>query len=67
LYEKYARMRGTASRRAAEAMFADNTFKRMKDEDKVTVLRSAYARVGDDVRKEFISKYEKRIERGEKQ
>jgi hypothetical protein len=67
LYEKYARMRGTASRRAAEAMFADNTFKRMKDEDKVIVLRSAYARVGDDVRKEFISKYEKRIERGEKQ
>ena len=67
LYEKYARMRGTASRRAAEAMFADNTFKRMKDEDKVTVLRSAYARVGDDVRKEFISKYENRIKRGEKQ
>jgi hypothetical protein len=67
LYEKYARMRGRASRRAAEAMFADNTFKRMKDEDKVTVLRSAYARVGDDVRKEFISKYENRIKRGEKQ
>jgi hypothetical protein len=67
LYEKYARMRGTASRRAAEAMFADKTFKRMKDEDKVIVLRSAYARVGDDVRKEFISKYENRIKRGEKQ
>jgi hypothetical protein len=67
LYEKYARMRGTASRRAAEAMFADKTFKRMKDEDKVIVLRSAYARVGDDVRKQFISKYENRIKRGEKQ
>jgi hypothetical protein len=67
LYEKYARMRGRASRRAAEAMFADKTFKRMKDEDKVTVLRSAYARVGDDVRKEFISKYENRIKRGQKQ
>jgi hypothetical protein len=67
LYEKYARMRGRASRRAAEAMFADNTFKRMKDEDKVIVLRSAYARVGDDVRKEFISKYENRIKRGQKQ
>jgi hypothetical protein len=67
LYEKYARMRGTASRKAAEAMFADKTFKRMKDEDKVIVLRSAYARVGDDVRKEFISKYENKIKRGEKQ
>lgn len=67
LYEKYARMRGTASRRAAEAMFSDKTFKRMKDEDKVIVLRSAYARVGDDVRKEFISKYENRIKRGQKQ
>ena len=67
LYEKYARMRGTASRRVAEAMFADKTFKRMKDEDKVIVLRSAYARVGDDVRKDFISKYENRIKRGEKQ
>ena len=67
LYEKYARMRGTASRRAAEAMFADKTFKRMKDEDKVIVLRSAYARVGDDVRKQFISKYENRIKQGEKQ
>jgi hypothetical protein len=67
LYEKYARMRGKANRRAAEAMFADSTFKRMKDEDKVIVLRSAYARVGDDVRKEFISKYENRIKRGEKQ
>ena len=67
LYEDYARMRGRANRRAAEAMFDDKTFKRMKDEDKVIVLRSAYAQVGDDVRKQFISKYGNRIKRGEKQ
>lgn len=67
LYEDYARMRGRANRRAAEAMFDDKTFKRMKDEDKVVVLRSAYAQVGDDVRKQFISKYGNRIKRGEKQ
>jgi len=67
LYEDYARMRGRANRRAAEAMFDDKTFKRMKDEDKVIVLRSAYAQVGDDVRKQFISKYGNRIKRGQKQ
>jgi len=67
LYEDYARMRGRANRRAAEAMFDDKTFKRMKDEEKVIVLRSAYAQVGDDVRKQFISKYGNRIKRGEKQ
>ena len=67
LYEDYARMRGKANRRAAEAMFADNTFKRMKDEEKVIVLRSAYAKVGDDARKQFILKYRNRIKRGEKQ
>jgi hypothetical protein len=67
LYEDYARMRGRANRRAAEAMFDDKTFKRMKDEDKVIVLRSAYAQVGDDVRKQFISKYGNRIKQGEKQ
>ena len=67
LYEDYARMRGKANRRAAEAMFSDNTFKRMKDEEKVIVLRSAYAKVGDDARKQFISKYGNRIKRGEKQ
>lgn len=67
LYEDYARMRGRANRRAAEAMFDDKTFKRMKDEDKVIVLRSAYAQVGDDVRKQFIAKYGNRIKRGEKQ
>jgi len=67
LYEDYSRMRGSANRRAAEAMFADKDFKRMKNEEKVIVLRSAYAQVGDDVRKQFISKYGNRIKRGEKQ
>jgi len=67
LYEDYARMRGRANRKAAEAMFADSTFKKMRNEDKVIVLRSAYAQVGDDVRKQFISKYGNRIVRGEKQ
>lgn len=67
LYEKYARMRGRANRMAAETMFADKDFKRMKNEEKVIVLRSAYAQVGDDVRKQFISKYRNRIKQGEKQ
>ena len=67
LYEDYSKMRGRANRRAAEAMFADKDFKRMKNEEKVIVLRSAYAQVGDDVRKQFISKYGNRIKRGEKQ
>ena len=67
LYEDYARMRGRANRKAAETMFADKDFKRMRDEDKVIVLRSAYAQVGDDVRKQFIFKYGNRIKRGEKQ
>jgi len=67
LYEDYSRMRGRANRGAAEAMFADKDFKRMKNEEKVIVLRSAYAQVGDDVRRQFISKYGNRIKRGEKQ
>jgi len=67
LYEDYSRMRGRANRKAAEAMFADKDFKRMKNEEKVIVLRSAYAQVGDDVRRQFISKYGNRIKRGEKQ
>jgi hypothetical protein len=67
LYEDYSRMRGRANRRAAEAMFVDKDFKRMKNEEKVIVLRSAYAQVGDDVRRQFISKYGNRIKRGEKQ
>ena len=67
LYEDYSKMRGRANRRAAEAMFADKDFKRMKNEEKVIVLRSAYAQVGDDVRRQFISKYGNRIKRGEKQ
>lgn len=67
LYETYARMRGQANRKAAEKVFADNSFKRMKNEDKVIVLRSAYSRVADDVRNEFVSKYANRIRLGERQ
>lgn len=67
LYETYARMRGKANRQAAEKVFADNSFKRMKNEDKVIVLRSAYSRVADDVRNEFVSKYANRIRLGERQ
>jgi len=65
LYETYSRMRGVANRKAAESLFSEKSFQRMKNEDKVVVLRSAYARVGDDTRKEFLSKYENRIKLGE--
>ena len=67
LYESYSKMRGQSYRKAAETMFKDQGFKRMTNEDKATVLRKAYAQVGDDARKAFISRYEARIKQGEKQ
>lgn len=67
LYESYSKIRGQSYRKAAEAMFNDQGFKRMTNEDKATVLRRAYAQVGDDVRKEFLTRNELRIKRGEKQ
>lgn len=67
LYESYAKMRGEYNRKAAEAMFRDQGFKRMSNEDKTTVLRKAYSQVGDDARKAFISRYGSRIKQGEKQ
>jgi hypothetical protein len=67
LYESYSKMRGQSYRKAAETMFKDQGFKRMTNEDKATVLRKAYAQVGDDARKAFMSRYEARIKQGEKQ
>jgi hypothetical protein len=67
LYESYSKMRGQSYRKAAETMFKDQGFKRMTNEDKATVLRRAYAQVGDDARKAFMSRYEARIKQGEKQ
>jgi len=67
LYESYSKMRGQSYRKAAETMFKDQGFKRMSNEDKTTVLRKAYAQVGDDARKAFMSRYETRIKQGEKQ
>jgi hypothetical protein len=67
LYESYSKMRGQSYRKAAETMFKDQGFKRMSNDDKTTVLRKAYAQVGDDVRKAFMSRYEARIKQGQKQ
>lgn len=67
LYEKYSRIRGRANRAAADALLADDGFKRLGSEDKVRALKSAYAQVGDDARKEFLIRNESRIKRGQKQ
>lgn len=67
LYETYSKMRGKANRAVAEQMFRDKGFRRMTNDEKTTVLRRAYAQVGDDVRKEFAQKYERKIKRGDVQ
>jgi len=67
LYETYSKMRGKANRAVAEQMFRDKGFGRMTNDEKTTVLRRAYAQVGDDVRKEFAQKYERKIKRGDVQ
>jgi hypothetical protein len=67
LYETYSKMRGKANRAVAEQMFRDGGFRRMTNDEKTTVLRRAYAQVGDDVRKEFSQKYERKIKRGDVQ
>jgi hypothetical protein len=67
LYEKYSKLRGRANRAAAEALFSDTRFKGLNGSDKVEALKSAYAQVGNDVRKEFLIRNESRIKRGQKQ
>lgn len=67
LYEKYSKIRGRANRAAADALLGDNRFKRLGSEDKVKALKSAYAQVGDDARKEFLIQNESAIKRGQKQ
>jgi len=67
LYETYSKMRGKANRQVAEQMLRSKGFKGMNNEDKVIVLRRGYAQIGDDVRKEFLNKYEARIKRGDVQ
>jgi len=67
LYESYSKMRGRSYRRVAETMLKDEGFKRMSNENKAIVLRRAYAQVGDDTRKEFLTRNESRIKMGEKQ
>jgi hypothetical protein len=67
LYEKYSRIRGRANRAAADALLGDDGFKRLGSEDKVRALKSAYAQVGDDAKKEFLIRNESRIKRGQKQ
>ena len=67
LYEKYSKLRGRANRASAEALFGDERFRRLNSNDKVEALKSAYAQVGNDVRKEFLIRNESRIKRGQKQ
>lgn len=67
LYEKYSKIRGTANRAAAESLLNSSQFKSLRKEDKVRVLRSAYAQVGDSARQEFLSQNSDKIKRGQKQ
>jgi len=67
LYEKYSKLSGRANRAAAEALFSDTRFRGLNSSDKVEALKSAYAQVGNDVRKEFLIRNESRIKRGQKQ
>ena len=64
LYETYSKMRGKANRQVAEQLLKDSTFKKMSNDEKVIVLRRGYAQVGDDVRKDFADRYERRIKAG---
>ena len=64
LYETYSKMRGKANRQVVEQLLRDSTFKKMSNDEKVIVLRRGYAQVGDDVRKDFANRYEKRIKAG---
>jgi hypothetical protein len=64
LYETYSKMRGKANRQVAEQLLRDSTFKKMSNDEKVIVLRRGYAQVGDDVRKDFANRYERRIKAG---
>ena len=64
LYEAYSKMRGKANRQVAEQLLRDSTFKKMSNDEKVIVLRRGYAQVGDDVRKDFANRYERRIKTG---
>lgn len=57
-------MRGKANRQVAEQLLKDSTFKKMSNDEKVIVLRRGYAQVGDDVRKDFANRYERRIKAG---
>lgn len=67
LYEKYSKIRGRANRAVAESLLKSDQFKRLPKADKVRVLRSAYAQVGDDARAEFMSINMDKIKMGQKQ
>jgi hypothetical protein len=61
LYEEYAKLRGKESRKFAESMFKNRDFIRMKNEDKVKVLRRGYNISEAEARKRFIARNESRI------
>ena len=67
LYEEYARARGQANRKVAEALFADPGFRRMTTADKVRALKAGYNQTSDDVREAFIARNGRRIRLGERQ
>lgn len=67
LYEEYSIARGRANRQAAEQLIKSPSFRKLTKEDKVVALRSAYNQIGEEARKRFLAKNQRKIMRGEVQ
>jgi len=67
LYEEYSIARGRANRQAAEQLIKNPGFRRMTKEDKVVAIRSAYNQIGEEARRRFLAKNQRKIMRGEVQ
>ena len=67
LYEEYSIARGRANRQAAEQLIKSPGFRKLTKEDKVVALRSAYNQIGEEARRRFLAKNQRKIMRGEVQ
>lgn len=67
LYEEYSIARGRANRQAAEQLIRSPEFRKLTKEDKVVALRSAYNQIGEEARRRFLAKNQRKIMRGEVQ
>jgi hypothetical protein len=67
LYEEYSIARGRANRQVAEQLIRSPGFRKLTKEDKVVALRSAYSQIGEEARRRFLAKNQRKIMRGEVQ